>query len=88
MPLPSLLWHRTNRILLLPAYAVDEVTYVLRAKASCTAVGVGIDACGDPHRMGNLPSWVVETGTPMFDTVAKLELQVGACDLGFGSRVI
>ena len=34
------------------------------------------------------PSWVVETGTPVFDSVAKLELEVGMCDLGFGSRVI
>ena len=40
-------------LLLLPAYAVDGVRYVLRAKASCTAVGAGINACGDPHRTGN-----------------------------------
>lgn len=37
-----------------------------------TAVGVGIYACGDPHRTGSLPSWVVETGMPaFFSSVAK-----------------
>ena len=51
--------------MLLPAYATDGVTYVLRAKASCTVVGTGMNACGDPLRTGT-PSWVAETGIPTF----------------------
>ena len=35
-------------------------------KSEHTVVGTEIHACGDPHRTGNLPSWVDEAGIPAF----------------------
>ena len=36
------------------------------SKSEHTAVETGIDACGDLHRPGNLPSRVDEAGIPAF----------------------
>ena len=47
-------------------YRHRRSTMYCASESEHTAVGVEIDACGDPHRTGNLPSWVAEAGTPTF----------------------
>ena len=44
-----------------------------------TAVGAGIDACGDPHRPGFRPTWVAEAGISAFFIRFRRRIRYPAC---------